>query len=166
MVGPAGQFPVHALYGTDCHAVFRYDVRHFLVGQAEGLDAGVVAAVEPAVDERSDTEARAEGVAYEVVEALGASGRFEAGIYLGQDTAQGLPVCVQVAVVVDEHGYSECVLKERPESNAVAERRKVGQIAAYDTVGVIGRAGKGEADCRRAFFKFIDYGFEPCDHSV
>ena len=53
VIGPAGQLPVNALYGADCNAVFRYDVRHFLVGQAEGLDAGVVAAVEPAVDERA-----------------------------------------------------------------------------------------------------------------
>ena len=63
----ARDLAVDPLDGAYRHAVLDDDVGHLLVFEAEGLDTRVVAAVELIVDHHTDAEARAEGVAYQVL---------------------------------------------------------------------------------------------------
>ena len=109
----AGQFAVHPPHGPDGNAVFQHDVGVLLVGEAERLDAGVVAKVEMAVDDDAYAEAGAEGVADEVSVLLTASGGPQLLVGLGQGAGKRLAVGVQVAVVVDEYRHSEFPGKER-----------------------------------------------------
>ena len=89
--------------------------------EAEGFDAGVVSAVEFSVDDHSDSESCAEGVADEVVVFLGAAGLFQAGVDFGKGPAEGFTVGIEVSVVVDIYRDSEPVLEEGAEGDTVPE---------------------------------------------
>ena len=135
------------------------------MAQAEGFDARVVAAVEAVIDHDAHAEARAEGVAHQILVAFGAVQRFEPGVDLRQGSAQRLAVGEQVAVVVDEDRDAERRFEERTQRHAVAERREVGQIAADDAGAVVCRTGEGEADGHRSLGQ-LRYDFvETFDHS-
>ena len=164
MIRIARQFAVDTLDGADGGAVFHDDVGHLLVLEAEGLDARVVAAVEPAVHDHADSQSRTEGVSDEVLVFLGTAELFEPGVHLGQCAAQRLAVGEQVAVVVDEDRNAELRLEEGPEGDAFAERREVREVAADDAVGVVGRAGECETDGHGLGFQPVDDLTESLHH--
>lgn len=137
---------VHAFDSAYGHAFLHYDFGIERVGQAECLHAGVIAAVESSVDYRTDAEARAEGVAQQVGVFLFATHRGYPGVYFGEQSLHSLAKCEEVAVVVDVDGYAEAAAKYLAESHPVAERREVGQVAADDAVGIVGRTGKCKTD--------------------
>ena len=103
--------------------------------QAVGLHTGVVTAIQLPVDDAADAEARAEGIADEIVVALGAAEGRQFLIDLRQHAAQGLAVGVQVTVVVDEYGNAEPILEERAQSHAVAEGREIRQVTGLPVPG-------------------------------
>ena len=135
------------------------------IGQAVGFHAGVVSAVQLAVDYAANPEAGSEGVANQVFEALGTAGGGQFLVHLGEGAAQGFTEGEEVSVVVDEHRNAENFLQVRPQGHAVAERREVGQEAADNAGGVIGRAGEGKADGLRLYVsQLIDDVLEAGHH--
>ena len=164
MVHVARSLGIDTLDGAHGHTLLDDHIGHFLVPQAEGFDAGVVAAVEAVVHDDADAESRAEGVSDEVPVLFRASERLETGVYLGQCAAEGLAVGKQVTVVVDEDRDAELGLEEGAESHTFAERGEVGQIAADDSVRVVGRAGEREADGDGFLLQFVDDGLKAFDH--
>ena len=79
--------------------------------------------------------------------------------------AESLSVGVKVAVVVDEHGNPESVLKERPEGDPIPERREVRKEASDDSVRIVGGSGEAEADGGRFLLaKFLFDLTESLDH--
>ena len=66
VIAGAGQFSVDALHGPNGGPVFEHDAGMVFERQAEDYDAGVIPAVEMAVDDDSYAEAGADGVADEV----------------------------------------------------------------------------------------------------
>ena len=62
-----------------------------------------------------------------------------------QQSADGLSIDEEVAVIVDEDGDVELVLKHGPEGHATAEALKITEVAD-DAVRVVRRTGKREAD--------------------
>ena len=121
MVWIAGQLAVNSLHGADRCTVLDDDVRHIRMLEAEGLHAGVVATVEFAVDDRSDSKTSAERVADEVVVTLRAAGLRKSFVDFRKGTSESLAIGVEVSVVVDVNRNSECVLKEWSESDSVPE---------------------------------------------
>ena len=136
-----------------------------LVTQTECLGSRVVTAVEAIVDHHTHAEACAEGVAEEVAVDLGRAEFGEFGIDFGKDAADGLAVGKEVTVIVDKHGDSEFLFKERTEGHTIAERGEIGEIAADNAVGIVGRAGERKADCHRFLVEFIDNLLKPLNHS-
>ena len=134
--------------------------------QTEGLDAGVVAQIEASVDHRTDTQTGAEGVAEDVLILLFAAQFSHTLVDLGQSTGHSLAEGEEVAIVVDKHGQAEFLLQERAEGHTVAETREVGQEAAYDAVGIVGRAGEGKRDSHRLLVEQVDDGLEAVDHRL
>ena len=133
--------------------------------EAESLHAGVIATVKLTVDDSTDSQTCAEGVADEVVVTLRAAGLGKPFVDFRKHAAESLSVGVEVAVVVDEHGNPESVLKERPEGDPIPERREVREVASDDSVRIVGGPGEAEADGGRFFLaKFLLYLFESCDH--
>ena len=142
----AGEFGVYPFHSTHGHALLDDYAGHLLVAQAESLHARVVAPVQPVVHHHADAEARAKRVAQKILVALRTAECLEPGVHFGQCAAQRFAIGEQVAVIVDEHRDAELILQERSQRHTVAERREVGQIAADDAVGVVGRARESEAD--------------------
>ena len=65
---------------------------------------------------------------------------------MGQESADGLAIDKEVAVVVDENGDVESFLKHRSERHSAAKAREVTEIAD-DAVRIVCRTGECETDC-------------------
>lgn len=163
-VGYARELRVDSLHGTYGHTLLDHHVGHVLVFEAEGLHTRVVSHVEFAVADESESESRAEGVSQQVAVAFAAAGLGQTVVYLGQGSREGLAVGIQVGIVIYIYGYSESVVQEGAEGNAVTERGEVGQMTADDTVGVVGGAREGEAYGYGRAVERGDHAIEPLYH--
>ena len=133
--------------------------------ETESLHAGVIATVKLTVDDSTDSQTCAERVADEVVVTLRAAGLRKLFIDLRESSAESLAIGVKVAVVVDEHGNPESVLKERPEGDPIPERREVRKEASDDSVRIVGGSWEAEADRDRFLLsKFLFDLTESLDH--
>ena len=140
----ARELRVDALHGTYGHALLDHHVGHVLVLEAEGLDARVVSHVELAVADESESESRAEGVSQQVAVAFAAADLGQTVVYFGQGSRESLAIGIQVGIVIYIYGYSEPVVQEGAEGNAVTEGGEIGQMAADDAVWIVGGAGKAK----------------------
>ena len=167
MVFLSGKLSVNPSDRTDGHTVFHDDVRPVRMLQAEGFHAGVVAPVEAPVDYGSDTETGSESISDEVVVAFCTACFSKFGVDLRKCSAEGLAISVQVAIVVDEYGYSELLFQEWSERDSVPEGREIREEASDYSVRVVGRSREGEADGHRLLFSEpFDDGSESQDHSL
>ena len=117
-----------------------------IVGHAPQIAAHLIVATQQlAVYHYAASEACAQRHADKILVAARVADSLQTGVHLGQHACQRLTVGEETAVVVDEYGNAEMVLKKRTERHTTAESGEIGQVA-YDACLVIGRSGKGETD--------------------
>ena len=137
-----------------------------LMAQAECLYAGVVAAVQAIVNHHTYSEAGSESVAEKILVYFCASEFSKFGVDFGKHATYGLTVGKEVTVIVQIHGNTEFFLKEGPESHTVAERGKIGEVSADDSVGIVSRAGESKADCHWLLVEFGYHLFKSFHHGL
>ena len=124
--GDASFASVNTAHGTDADTVLRDGARVEAIRRAPDLAASRIVAVEQhLINDNTAAEACAEGYAEEILVAFRVALLLQDAVYLGQQSAKGLAVDEEVAVVVDKDGHVELVLKDLFQRHTP---RKVGRL--------------------------------------
>ena len=107
--------------------------------QAECLYTGIIAKIETTVNYGAYAETSAESIAQDILILFLGAELGHTAVDFRKRSGHRLSESEEVTVVVNEYGKTEFLLKERSQCHTVAEAGEIGQEAAHDTIGIIGR---------------------------